>query len=68
MELILSAVLVLGMWKFYLFGSGGIRCLFLILLRKIEHFRKNVAKSLAVSRILLTFAVGVGADGKERLR
>ena len=22
------------MWKFYLFGSGGIRCLFLILLRK----------------------------------
>lgn len=56
------------MWKFYLFGSGGIRCLFLILLRKIEHFRKNVAKSLAVSRILLTFAVGVGADGKERLR
>ena len=29
---------------------------------------KKVAKSLAVSRILLTFAVGVGADGKERLR
>ena len=58
----------IGMWKFYLFGSGGIRCLFLILFRKIEHFRKKVAKSLAVSRILLTFAVRVGADGKERLR
>ena len=29
---------------------------------------KKVAKSLAVSRILLTFAVRVGADGKERLR
>ena len=29
---------------------------------------KKKAKSLAVSRILLTFAVGVGADGKERLR
>ena len=29
---------------------------------------KNVAKSLAVSRILLTFALRVGADGKERLR
>ena len=29
---------------------------------------KNIAKSLAVSRILLTFAVRVGADGKERLR
>ena len=56
------------MWKYYLFGSGGIRCLFLILFRKIEHFRKKVAKSLAVSRILLTFAVRVGADGKERLR
>ena len=26
---------------------------------------KNIAKSLAVSRILLTFAVGVGADGKN---
>ena len=36
--------------------------------RKIEHFRKKVAKSLAVSRILLTFAGRVGADGKERLR
>ena len=45
------------MWKFYLFGSGGIRCLFLILFRKIEHLRKKVAKSLAVSRILLTFAI-----------
>jgi hypothetical protein len=32
------------MWKFYLFGSGGIRCLFLILLRKIEHFRKKWLK------------------------
>ena len=41
---------------------------FLILLRKIEHFRKKVAKSFAVSRILLTFAVRVGVDGKERLR
>ncbi len=29
---------------------------------------KNIAKSLAVSRIMLTFAVRVGADGKERLR
>ena len=29
---------------------------------------KKVAKSLAVSRILLTFAVRVGAGGKERLR
>lgn len=29
------------MWKFYLFGSGGIRCLFLILFRKKEHFRKK---------------------------
>lgn len=29
------------MWKYYLFGSGGIRCLFFILLRKIEHFRKK---------------------------
>ena len=29
---------------------------------------KKVAKSLAVSRLLLTFAVRVGADGKERLR
>ena len=28
---------------------------------------KKVAKSLAVSRILLTFADRVGADGKERL-
>ena len=56
------------MWKFYLFGSGGIRCLFLILLRKIVHFRKKVAKSLAISRILLTFVVRVGAGGKERLR
>ena len=56
------------MWKFYLFGTDGIRCHFLILFRKIEHFRKKVAKSLAVSRILLTFAVRVGADGKERLR
>ena len=56
------------MWKYYLFGSGGIRCLFLIPFGKIEYFRKKVAKSLAVSRILLTFAVGVGADGKERLR
>ena len=56
------------MWEYYLFGSGGIRCLFLIPFRKIEHIRKKVAKSLAVSRILLTFAVRVGADGKERLR
>ena len=31
-------------------------------------FDKKMAKSLAVSRILLTFAVRVGADGKERLR
>ena len=30
--------------------------------------KKNIAKSLAVSRILLIFAVRVGADGKERLR
>jgi len=29
---------------------------------------KKVAKSLAVSGIMLTFAVRVGADGKERLR
>lgn len=29
---------------------------------------KNIAKSLAVSGIMLTFAVRVGADGKERLR
>ena len=29
---------------------------------------KNIAKILAVTRILLTFAVRVGADGKERLR
>ena len=58
----------IGMWKCYLFGSGGIRCLFLIPFRKIEHFRKKVAKSFAESGILLTFAVRVGADGKERLR
>jgi len=32
------------MWKFYLFGSGGIRCHFLILFRKIEHFRKKWLK------------------------
>ena len=56
------------MWKCYLFGTDGIRCHFLIPFRKIEYFRKKVAKSLAVSRILLTFAVRVGADGKERLR
>ena len=55
------------MWKCYLFGSGGIRCLFLIPFRKIEHIRKKVAKSLAESGILLTFAVRVGAGGKERL-
>lgn len=29
---------------------------------------KKKAKSLAVSRILLTFVVRVGAGGKERLR
>lgn len=29
---------------------------------------KNIAKSLTVSRILLTFVVRVGVDGKERLR
>ena len=29
---------------------------------------KKKAKSLAISRILLTFAVRVGAAGKERLR
>ena len=29
---------------------------------------KKKAKSLAASRILLTFAVRVGAGGKERLR
>ena len=39
------------------------------------HFKKKTspndkkkAKSLAVSRILLTFVVRVGAGGKERLR
>ena len=57
------------MWKFYLFGSDGIRCLFLILLRKKSSPNdKKEAKSLAISRILLTFVVRVGAGGKERLR
>ena len=36
--------------------------------KKNRAFYKKVAKSFAVSRILLTFAVRVGADGKERLR
>lgn len=46
------------MWKCYLFGSGAIRCLFLILFRKKSSPNdKKIAKSLAVSRILLTFAI-----------
>ena len=58
----------IGMWKCYLFGSGAIRCLFLSFSEKWSISDKKVAKSLAVSRILLTFAVRVGVDGKERLR
>ena len=58
----------IGMWKCYLFCSGAIRCLFLILFRKNRVLTIKKEKSLAVSRILLTFAVRVGADGKERLR
>ena len=41
---------------------------FLSFSEKSSSSDKKVAKSLAVSRILLTFAVRVGADGKERLR
>lgn len=57
------------MWKCYLFGSGGIRCLFSNpFQKKSSPNDKKKAKSLAVSRILLTFVVRVGAGGKERLR
>ena len=41
---------------------------FLSFSEKSSSSDKKIAKSLAVSRILLTFAVRVGADGKERLR
>ena len=41
---------------------------FLSFSEKSSSSDKKVAKSLAVSRILLTFVVRVGADGKERLR
>lgn len=41
---------------------------FLSLSEKSSSSDKKVAKNLAVSRILLTFAVRVGAGGKERLR
>ena len=41
---------------------------FLSFSEKSSSSDKKVAKSLAVSRILLTFAVRVGVDGKERLR
>ena len=41
---------------------------FLSFLEKKSILEKKVAESLAVSRILLTFAGRVGADGKERLR
>ena len=41
---------------------------FLSFSEKSSSSDKKMAKSLAVSRILLTFAVRVGADGKERLR
>lgn len=41
---------------------------FLSLSEKSSSSDKKVAKNLAVSRILLTFAVRVGSGGKERLR
>ena len=41
---------------------------FLSFSEKSSSSDKKMAKSLAVSRILLTFVVRVGADGKERLR
>ena len=50
------------MWKCFSLGNGSVQCLFL------SFGIKNIAKSLAVSGIMLTFAVRVGADGKERLR
>jgi len=50
------------MWKYFSLGNGSVQCHF------FPSGQKNIAKSLAVSRILLTFAVRVGADGKERLR
>ena len=41
---------------------------FLSFSEKSSSSDKKMAKSLAVLRILLTFVVRVGADGKERLR